>query len=334
MPKRKSLQKEKLERRNHRIKNGQPLFFHKKIETKCIKNKNANALQATMEIALERISNCVNGELDLSRLGLTELPPIPEGITSLRCSHNPLTSLPRLPSTLEMLYCSYNQLTSLPELPPSLEYLQCSNNELTGLPELPPSLYTLYCNINRLSSLPELPPSLRILRCYNNELTSLPTLPPIMVSINCYCNPLTTLPTLPLQLEELTCFTCRLTSLPTLPTNLRRLNCLGNPLETLPELPSTLDVLKYELPIHYEMDWEIQEEIQHGGQMIQDGMWPDMVAAVNGMIVRAAAYANQESKTRCMERCSLYKEEIMMTVWHPSRVAPLIEMGIDLESVM
>jgi len=105
-------------------------------------------------------------------------------------------------------------------------------------------------------------------------------------------------------------------------------------LETLPELPSTLEVLKAELPIHYEFNEEIQEEIQHGGRMIKNGMWPDMVAAVNGMIVRAAAYVNQESKTRCVGRCSQYKEEIMMTVWHPRRVNPLIEMGIDLESVM
>jgi hypothetical protein len=105
-------------------------------------------------------------------------------------------------------------------------------------------------------------------------------------------------------------------------------------LETLPELPSTLEVLKSELPIYYEFDEEIQEDIQHGGRMIYDGMYPDMVAAVNYMIVRAAAYVNQESKTRCTMRCEIYKEEIMMTVWHPRRVEKLIEMGIDLESVM
>ena len=75
-----------------------------------------------MEIALERIRNCVNGVVDLRRLNLTELPPIPEGIIELNCSHNQLTSLPRLPSTLEMFNCSYNQLTSLPALPPSIAF--------------------------------------------------------------------------------------------------------------------------------------------------------------------------------------------------------------------
>lgn len=287
----------------------------------------------SMEIALERIRNCVDGEVDLSQLGLTELPPLPEGIVHLTCSFNKLTSLPELPQSLRSLYCGYNQLTSLPPLP-SLDYLHCQLNQLTSLPTLPPFLLTLLCHTNRLTSLPLLPSTLDILRCGNNQLTSLPTLPPIMFAISCYCNPLTALPTLPLELEELSCHSCTLTSLPLLPSNLRKLNCLGNPLETLPELPSTLEQVQAELPIHCEMDWEIQEEIQHGGRMIYDGMYPDLVGTVNYMIVRAAAYVNQESKKRCNERCAKYKHEIMMTVWHPKRVALLIERGIDLESVM
>jgi hypothetical protein len=168
-----------------------------------------NYLQlSTMEIALERIRNCVNGKLDLSGLGLTLLPPIPEGIIELNCSSNQLTFLQDLPSTLERLYCSNNKLSRLPALPPSLEDIRCSKNLLTTLPKLPPSL--------------------AILRCYNNKLTSLPTLPLSMISIICYSN--------------------RLTRLPLMPSNLLRLNCLENPLETLPELPSTLQDLKSELP--------------------------------------------------------------------------------------
>jgi hypothetical protein len=59
-------------------------------------------------------------------------------------------------------------------------------------------------------------------------------------------------------------------------------------------------------------------------------MTPDIVHQLN--------LENEEwmaqSKERCTKRCAIYKEEIMMTVWHPKRVAPLIEMGIDLEDVM
>ena len=132
---------------------------------------------------------------------------------------------------------------------------------------------------------------------------------------------------------ELSCVSSTLAFLPSLPANLRILNCFGNPLETLPELPSTLQQLKSELPIYYEFDEEIQEEIQHGGRMIYDGMYPDLVGAVNYMIVRAATYVNQESKKRCNKRCAQYKEEIMMKAWRPSRMEMLIEMGYDVEDM-
>jgi hypothetical protein len=59
-----------------------------------------------------------------------------------------------------------------------------------------------------------------------------------------------------------------------------------------------------------------------------------MVGTVNQMVRNAAVLTNRQSKRRCVERCKIYKEEIMMTVWHPRRVNPLIEMGIDLEDVM
>lgn len=274
-----------------------------------------------MEIALERIRNCVNGCVDLRRLNLTELPHLPEGIIRLNCSFNQLTSLPRLPSTLEWLYCATNLLTSLPKLPPSLDYLQCDTNRLTSLPELPLSLRTIYCNKNNLTSLPELPPSLIILRCYKNQLTTLPKFPVYMFSINCYSNPLTTLPTLPLELEELTCHTCQLTSIPPLPSNLRRLNCLGNPLETLPELPSTLEDLKSELP------WVHEEDVAYGGSMIYSGMYPDLVNGVNQMVGEAVVLTNRQSKKRCMERCSTYFEELMQNRWNPERVLHLLKMG-------
>jgi hypothetical protein len=58
-----------------------------------------------------------------------------------------------------------------------------------------------------------------------------------------------------------------------------------------------------------------------------------MVAAVNSMVVRAAAYSHQESKERCTTRCAKYKEQIMMKAWHPSRVEKLIEMGYDIEDM-
>ncbi len=130
-------------------------------------------------------------------------------------------------------------------------------------------------------------------------------------------------------MELLQCHFCSLTSLPTLPTNLRELNCIINPLETLPELPSTLEMLKATLP------WvEDEEDVRLGGPRMYHTLWPEMVGIVNQMVAMAAALTHRQSKRRCVERCKIYKEEIMMTVWHPRRVNPLIERGIDLEDVM
>ena len=69
-----------------------------------------------MEIARERIQNWKSGTLDLSRLGLTELPDLPVGLTKLYCHNNQLTTLPEtLPASLTTLYCYSNNLPKRPK---------------------------------------------------------------------------------------------------------------------------------------------------------------------------------------------------------------------------
>ena len=58
-----------------------------------------------MEIAQQRINEWTSGPLDLSRLGLTELPDLPSGLQTLNCSQNQLTQLDNLPSGLQKLWC-------------------------------------------------------------------------------------------------------------------------------------------------------------------------------------------------------------------------------------
>ena len=107
-----------------------------------------------MEIAIERVRMWRGPTipLDLSRLELTALPELPEGLVELICYHNRLTKLPdKLPASLRYLNCSGNQLTRLPDnLPARLTVLYCSLNELTTLPEtLPRGLRTFACWGNR-----------------------------------------------------------------------------------------------------------------------------------------------------------------------------------------
>ena len=193
-----------------------------------------------MDIALERIRHYKNQELDLSDLGLTCLPKLPNDLLTLRVDRNELTSLSCLPKGLFRLECAYNKLTFISDFPSSLEYICCDHNQLTALPELPEHLHTLFCD--------------------------------------------------------------------------------DNPLETLPELPCTLVNLLSRGSIYTPL-----LELFY--------MHPTTILHINAELRKWPRVFNQESKKRCIERCLLYKEEIMMKAWHPSRVEKLLEMGYDHEDM-
>jgi hypothetical protein len=130
----------------------------------------------------------IEKDLDLSDLGLRQLPSLPDTIQSFICSSNKLTSLPTLPANLKLLDCSSNKLTSLPVLPNSIEVLLCDANKLTSLPILPNDLKELMCDNNKLKSLPNLPNDLESLSCNVNKLTSLPILPESLLELYCSHN--------------------------------------------------------------------------------------------------------------------------------------------------
>jgi hypothetical protein len=250
-----------------------------------------------MEIALQRIEECVDGILDLSHLKLTELPPLPKGLIKLYCDRNYLTFLPPLPDGLIELRCDSNRLTSLPELPSSLQEILCTGNKLTCLPSFPSSLITFICQFNKLTTLPPLPSSLDKISVDFNSLTALPKLP--------------------ISLTHLSCDGNNLTSLPSLHHGLNKLHFFLNPLETLPELPSTLSSLSGRLP-HDKQDFRSNE------------LTPEKVQELNQ---ENEKWMDPYKKERCMKRCAQYKEEIMIKAWHPSRVEKLIEMGYDMEDI-
>lgn len=151
-----------------------------------------------MEIALQRIAAWKDELLDLSNLGLTELPPLPASLTGLLCDNNKLTKLPDLPPGLTSLWCSQNELTELPMCPATLTYLNCSNNQLTKLPALSAGIRKLDCSTNKLIELPLFPTRLRILKCSNNKLERLPSFPDTIRTIECYNN---LLPVYPIHSE-------------------------------------------------------------------------------------------------------------------------------------
>ena len=255
-----------------------------------------HTLNIPMEIALQRIRHCKNRRLDLSRLELTELPPLPDDLILLRCDSNQLTSLPTLPRSLRIFHCHSNQLTSLPELPPFLESLSCSHNPISSLPPLPSSLTQLVCMQNHLTELPPLPYSLLELCFDYNYITRLPYLPPHLTMLACSYNQLTELPPLP-SLESLYLF--------------------SNPLISLPELPSTLIHVVCVLPHNNERFAPLRAT-------------PEMIQEVNR---ENQEWIELESMKRCMGRCSMYYEELMHQHWNPDRVIPLYHMGYKPEDM-
>jgi hypothetical protein len=143
-----------------------------------------------MEEAQRRINAWIQSgdptdTLDLSDLGLTELPVLPSGLQVLWCNINNLTSLDNLPSRLQKLECRGNKLTSLDNLPDGLQDLNCAFNRLTSLDNLPDGLQVLKCNFNDLTSLDNLPSGLQELSCWSNNLTALDNLPSRLQKFNC-----------------------------------------------------------------------------------------------------------------------------------------------------
>jgi hypothetical protein len=142
------------------------------------------------------------GHLDLSRLGLRQLPPLPADLYQLDCSDNNLAQVQALPAGLQNLFCNNNPLTHLSGLPSSLEYLETSECPLAALPPLPSNLKVLDANCCGLTSVPsEWPSGLRILSLQGNQISAIPSLP-TTPGLKCYLND-NELTALPGNLNEL-----------------------------------------------------------------------------------------------------------------------------------
>ena len=121
----------------------------------------------------------VKGNLDLSNMGLTELPDLGTVtvLGSFYCQNNQLTSLVGAPKSVGgNFYCSDNQLTSLEHAPKSVGgSFYCEDNQLTSLVGAPKSVGgSFYCFYNQLTSLVGAPKSVDgEFDCSDNQLTSL-----------------------------------------------------------------------------------------------------------------------------------------------------------------
>lgn len=104
--------------------------------------------------------------LDLSNLGLIELPQLPDNIQWLIINNNPIHELTNIPSALKRLECKYTNIHELRDLPSTLQYLICVGcDKLENIDNLPDTIRKLdlsYCS--NLQNFDRLPQELRELK--------------------------------------------------------------------------------------------------------------------------------------------------------------------------
>lgn len=93
--------------------------------------------------AYTRLRFCIMNSgitLALSGMGLTSLPPLPEGLVKLDISYNKMKELPVLPKSLQILDVSFNHLTAQPKNKGNLKFINIANNHLTAEREPVPEM--------------------------------------------------------------------------------------------------------------------------------------------------------------------------------------------------
>lgn len=160
---------------------------------------------------------------------VTNLPALPNSISTMWLYNYTQSALPPLPSSLTYFVLAYSPIINLPLLPASLTGMQIEEcPALTTIPDLPPNFISLFVNHSpSFSTLPALPDSLTYLFCTNTNLSQLPELPAGLLYMSLINNPnLICLPALPDGLIGESDF-------------VSILNVAGTQITCVPNLPST-----------------------------------------------------------------------------------------------
>lgn len=128
---------------------------------------------------LDEIQNTPKKTLDISNLGLKELPAnLPDKIKRLNCSGNPLISINKLPSSLKILHCCNTFIRQLDNIPDGLIKLYCINTHIMSLNNLPNSLKVLVADeCSNIQAITFLPSSLQVLSLEKTSIKSIKYFP-------------------------------------------------------------------------------------------------------------------------------------------------------------
>lgn len=123
----------------------------------------------------------INGDLDISHMGLTELPDLSECQIdgTFNCSHNPLSSLRGSPNFARDFICTNTNITDLRGIGQFI-HADLSHNKLKslrGIQDMPPSSWdndsSIDCSHNQITSLRDLPEMPTYLNCSHNNIRTL-----------------------------------------------------------------------------------------------------------------------------------------------------------------
>lgn len=215
-----------------------------------------------------------------------------KAIRSLDLMNLDITSLPKLPHGITHLNCDGTKISFIKQLPTTLIILRCARAELNEISSLPPFLKELYCDNNRgLRSLPELPSSLEYLDCAYCDLRSIPVLPDNLTKFFC-------------------CHNKNLISLPNLPKPLLEFDFINTNIVDFPILPNTLTYLRTDLSV----DVDIPNTMRF--LTCKEGVFyrKELIAEYN------EEKAALRSIRRCLDRVSIIKPELIMTLYDPEKI--------------
>ena len=282
-------------------------------------------------------------KLNLSGQGLYELPDLSEytNLYYLNCSQNHLVSLKGLPPSIKLIHCANNEITSLDSLPRGVKWLYAKYNSLSSLDNLPGDLDYLNCSNNLISFLDYLPPKLNSLNCSNNTITSLNHLPSCLTVLNCSSNQIEKLDEIPSTIKFLNCTNNTIRLLNFLPPKLEVLQCTNNDIHRLDYLPSTVyNVVCDEHKMIYQFDEYCQFLTYFRTDYTQyvtvsaDFVKPRNIHKLNKfkILYFKLKYGWKIEKfylSRRMNRINRFKEELMMTMWHPRNIPRFADWGED-----
>ncbi len=244
-----------------------------------------------------------------------------------------LSNVSNLPNTLLALHIDSCELNQSFCFPPHLEILQINNCTLNSLPNLPSSIVSLTLINCTINSLPKLPESLIKLTITNCPLHSLPSLPDSLEHIECRSMPtLRSFPCLPIYLDSLILSHIGIHSIESLPNELRSFIWEGTAATYLPNLPTNIEYLYlHGTSIPYLTDYSLcsYEDYDEYDDCYDIDAGRRASIEYNKLQKEWITFVRSKQleyvRVETIKQCHKLKEELIQTVFHPSRVLKRID---------